>query len=74
MKPKMINVLIENCTIVDLRNLKRIVRMGQEAEAAGFDMVMISDHIVMGPNSGSTGRMENPRDYAMPGNQNPATP
>ncbi len=74
MKPKMINVLSENWTIVDPRDLKRIVRMAQEAEEAGFDMVMISDHIVMGPSAGSAGRMENPRDYAMPGNQDPATP
>jgi probable F420-dependent oxidoreductase len=47
--------------------------MAQEAEEAGFDMVMVSDHILMGPSAGSEGRMENPRDYAMPGNQDPAT-
>lgn len=74
MKPKMINVLSENWTIVNPRDLKRIVRMAQEAEDAGFDMVMVSDHIVMGPSAGSEGRMENPRDYAMPGNQDPAIP
>ncbi len=74
MKPKMISVLSENWTIVDPRDLKRIIRMAQEAEAAGFDMVMISDHIVMGSSAGSAGRMENPRDYAMPGNQDPVTP
>jgi probable F420-dependent oxidoreductase len=47
--------------------------MAQEAEDAGFDMVMISDHILLGPSAGSEGRMENPRDYAMPGNQDPFT-
>jgi alkanesulfonate monooxygenase SsuD/methylene tetrahydromethanopterin reductase-like flavin-dependent oxidoreductase (luciferase family) len=34
---------------------------------------MISDHVLLGPSAGSEGRMENPRDYAMPGNQDPAT-
>jgi alkanesulfonate monooxygenase SsuD/methylene tetrahydromethanopterin reductase-like flavin-dependent oxidoreductase (luciferase family) len=38
------------------------------------DGVMLSEHIVMGPSAGSAGRMENPRDYAAPGNQDPATP
>ena len=47
--------------------------MAQEAEDAGFDMIMISDHVLLGPSAGSEGRMENPRDYAMPGNQDPAT-
>jgi probable F420-dependent oxidoreductase len=48
--------------------------MAQEAEDAGFDMVMVSDHVLLGPSAGSAGRMANPRDYAMPGNQDPATP
>jgi probable F420-dependent oxidoreductase len=36
--------------------------------------VMFSEHIVLGPGAGARGRMENPRDYAAPGNQDPATP
>jgi probable F420-dependent oxidoreductase len=48
--------------------------MAQEAEDAGFDMVMVSDHVLLGPSAGSAGRMANPRDYAMPGNQDPRTP
>lgn len=60
--------------MTDPRDLMSLVRMAQEAEDAGFDMVMISDHVVMGPSAGASGRMENPRDYAMPGNQDPATP
>lgn len=70
----MVSVLTENWTIVNPRDLRAIVRMAQEAEDAGFDMVMVSDHIVLGPSAGSQGRMANPRDYAMPGNQDPATP
>lgn len=70
----MVSVLTENWTLTDPRDLPSLVRMAQEAEDAGFDMVMVSDHVVMGPSAGSSGRMENPRDYAMPGNQDPATP
>lgn len=73
MKPRLVSVLTENWTLVNPRDLRDVVRMAQEAEDAGFDMVMVSDHIVMGPSAGSAGRMENPRDYAMPGNQDPAT-
>ena len=48
--------------------------LAQEAEAAGIDGVMLSEHVVLGPSAGSRGRMPNPRDYAAPGNQDPATP
>ena len=72
--PRMVSVLTENWTMTDPRDLRAIVRMAQEAEDAGFDMVMVSDHVLLGPSAGSEGRMANPRDYAMPGNQDPATP
>jgi probable F420-dependent oxidoreductase len=45
-----------------------------EAEDAGVGTVMLSEHVVMGPSAGAAGRMVNPRDYAAPGNQDPATP
>jgi probable F420-dependent oxidoreductase len=48
--------------------------MAQEAEQAGIDGVMISEHIALGPSAGAGGRPANPRDYAAPGNQDPATP
>lgn len=72
-RPRMVSVLTENWTMTDPRDLRRLVRMAQEAEAAGFDMVMVSDHVLLGPSAGSAGRMANPRDYAMPGNQDPMT-
>ena len=72
-RPRMVSVLTENWTMTDPRDLRRLVRMAQEAEDAGFDMVMVSDHVLLGPSAGSTGRMANPRDYAMPGNQDPLT-
>ncbi len=48
--------------------------MAVVAEEAGFDAVMVSEHIVLGPSAGELGVMGNPRDYAMPGNQDPAMP
>ena len=73
MTPRLVSVLTENWTMADPRDIRGIVRMAQEAEDAGFDMIMISDHVLLGPSAGAQGRMENPRDYAMPGNQDPAT-
>ena len=72
--PRIVLVLTENWTLTAPRDLRALVRMAQEAEDAGVDGVMLSEHVVMGPSSGSAGRMENPRDYAAPGNQDPATP
>lgn len=56
------------------RDLRGLVRIAQEAEEAGVDGVMLSEHIVLGPGAGAKGLPENPRDYAAPGNQDPATP
>jgi alkanesulfonate monooxygenase SsuD/methylene tetrahydromethanopterin reductase-like flavin-dependent oxidoreductase (luciferase family) len=70
----MVSVLTENWTMTDPRDMRGLVRMAQEAEDEGFDMVMVSDHVLLGPSAGSDGRMSNPRDYAMPGNQDPFTP
>jgi probable F420-dependent oxidoreductase len=72
--PRIVLVLTENWTLTPARDLRALVRIAQEAEDAGVDGVMLSEHIVMGPSAGSGGRMENPRDYAAPGNQDPATP
>ncbi len=67
-------VLSENWTMVDPRDLRALVRIAAEAEDAGIDGVMLSEHLVLGPSAGARGRPENPRDYAAPGNQDPATP
>jgi probable F420-dependent oxidoreductase len=48
--------------------------MARIAEDCGIDAVMLSEHIVLGPSSGADGIMGIPREYAMPGNQDPATP
>ncbi len=64
-------VLTENWTITDPRDMRALVRMSQEAEQAGIDAVQLSEHVVLGPSAGAQGVMENPRDYAYPGNQEP---
>ncbi len=72
--PRMCLILSENWTMTSGRDLPRLVRWAREAEDAGFDSVMISEHIVLGPAAGANGIMANPREYALPGNQDPATP
>jgi probable F420-dependent oxidoreductase len=67
-------ILTENWTMTSGRDLPTLVRWAQVAEDAGFDSVMASDHVVLGPDAGAKGRMTNPREYALPGNQDPATP
>src|SRR5499425_1432061 len=51
-----------------------LVAFAVEAEQAGIDGVMVSEHIVLGPSANAGGLPANPRDYALPGNQDPATP
>lgn len=72
--PRIVLILTENHTLVPARDLRGLVRMAQIAEDAGIDAVMASDHIVLGPGADADGTMENPRDYALPGNQDPTTP
>ena len=72
--PKLILILSENWTMTSPRDLPSLVRMAVESEDAGFDAVMVSEHVVLGPDAGSDGLPDNPRDYALPGNQDPATP
>jgi probable F420-dependent oxidoreductase len=72
--PKLILILSENWTMTSPRDLRALVRFAVEAESAGFDAVMVSEHVVLGPDAASEGLPTNPRDYALPGNQDPATP
>ena len=74
MTPKLVLVLSENWTLTPPRDLRALVEMAVVAEEAGFDAVMVSEHIVLGPSAGADGVMGNPRDYALPGNQDPAMP
>jgi probable F420-dependent oxidoreductase len=71
---RLVCILSENHTLVPPADLGAVVRMAVEAERAGFDAVMASEHVVLGRGSDADGRPANPRDYALPGNQDPATP
>ena len=72
--PRMLLILSENWTLTSGRDLPGLVRWARVAEDAGFDAVMLSEHVVLGPDAGVGGVMGNPRDYAMPGNQDPEMP
>jgi probable F420-dependent oxidoreductase len=72
--PRLVLILSENHTLVPPSDLRSLLEMAVEAEAAGFDAVMVSEHVALGRGSDADGVPENPRDYALPGNQDPATP
>ena len=72
--PRLVLILSENHTLVPARDLRALVRMARQAEDAGFEAVMVSEHVVLGPGADADGVPANPRDYALPGNQDPATP
>ena len=64
-------ILTENQTLVDPRDLGGLVELAVIAEEAGFDAVMLSEHLALGPSANALGEPENPRAYAAPGNQDP---
>jgi alkanesulfonate monooxygenase SsuD/methylene tetrahydromethanopterin reductase-like flavin-dependent oxidoreductase (luciferase family) len=72
--PKLILILSENWTTASPRNLRQLVNFAVEAEEAGFDGVMVSEHIVLASGSDADGLPGNPREYALPGNQDPRMP
>ena len=72
--PKLVLILSENWTLTSPRDLRSLVGFAVQAEDAGIDAVMVSEHVVLGPDAGADGLPSNPRDYALPGNQDPATP
>src|ERR1700730_10887611 len=69
--PRLVLVLSENWTMTSPRDLRGLVRIAAEAEQAGIDTVMLSEHVVLGRGADAAGVMTNPRDYAAPGNQDP---
>jgi probable F420-dependent oxidoreductase len=74
MPPRILLILTENHTMWPGPDVADLVAFAVEAERAGLDGVMVSEHVVLGPSAGAAGRPANPRDYALPGNQDPATP
>jgi len=71
---RLVCILSENHTLIPARDLRGLVGTAVEAERAGFDAVMVSEHVVLGRGSDADGLPLNPRDYALPGNQDPDTP
>jgi probable F420-dependent oxidoreductase len=71
---RLLLILTENQTMRPPPDVNDLVAFAVTAERAGIDGVMVSEHIVLGPSANSAGLPLNPRDYAMPGNQDPATP
>ena len=72
--PKLLLILTENWTMRPAPDVADLVRFAVEAERAGIDGVMVSEHIALGPSADEAGLPANPRDYALPGNQDPASP
>jgi probable F420-dependent oxidoreductase len=66
-------VLSENWTLRPSPTLGDLVDMAVAAEAEGVDGVMMSDHVVLAASANVRGVPANPRDYALPGNQEPAS-
>jgi len=61
-KPRLLLNLSENWTLIDPRNVRGQVALAVEAERAGFDGVMFSEHVVMGNGADARGAPMNPRD------------
>jgi probable F420-dependent oxidoreductase len=74
MAPRLLLILTENQTMRPPPDVGDLVRFAVEAEQAGIDGVMVSEHIVLGRSANAAGLPANPREYALPGNQDPATP
>jgi probable F420-dependent oxidoreductase len=68
----MLMILTENHTLIDGDDLGGLVDLAVIAEQAGFDAVMLSEHVALGPSADALGRPLNPRAYAAPGNQDPS--
>ncbi|MCL6639817.1 MAG: TIGR03619 family F420-dependent LLM class oxidoreductase, partial [Candidatus Rokubacteria bacterium] len=72
--PRLVLVLSENHTLIPADRPRALVDLAVQAERAGFDAVMVSEHVVLGRGADDAGLPDNPRAYALPGMQHPATP
>jgi probable F420-dependent oxidoreductase len=72
--PRLLLILTENWTMRPAPDVADLVAFAVAAEQAGLDGVMVSEHVVLGPSAAAAGLPANPRDYALPGNQDPASP
>jgi probable F420-dependent oxidoreductase len=65
--------LTENWTITDPADMRALVRYAVDAEEAGFDGVVVNEHLVMGASANADGAPFNPREYLRPGIEDPET-
>ena len=73
-KPKVMLAMSELFTLLPPEEEHRHAEFARIAEAEGIEGLFVSEHVVMGPSAGSLGRPENPRQFVMPGMQDPMTP
>jgi alkanesulfonate monooxygenase SsuD/methylene tetrahydromethanopterin reductase-like flavin-dependent oxidoreductase (luciferase family) len=73
-KPKIMLAMSELFTLLKPEEEHRHIEFAGVAEGEGIAGLFVSEHVVMGPAAGALGRNENPRQFVMPGMQDPATP
>ncbi|HZV04670.1 MAG TPA: LLM class flavin-dependent oxidoreductase [Gemmataceae bacterium] len=73
-KPKVMLAMSELFTLLPAAEEHRHIEFARIAEAEGIDGLFVSEHVVMGSSAGALGRPDNPRQFVMPGMQDPATP
>ena len=73
-KPKVMLAMSELFTLLPADQEHRHIEFARIAEAEGIAGLFVSEHVVMGPSAGALGRPDNPRQFVMPGMQDPATP
>lgn len=73
-KPKVMLAMSELFTLLPADEEHRHIEFARIAEAEGIEGLFVSEHVVMGPSAGALGRPDNPRQFVMPGMQDPATP
>lgn len=73
-KPKVMLAMSELFTLLPADQEHRHLEFARIAEGEGIEAVFVSEHVVMGPSAGALGRPTNPREFVMPGMQDPDTP
>src|ERR1700726_3858618 len=73
-RPKVMLALSELYTLVPEKKERLYIEFAKIAEGEGIHAVFVSEHVVMGPSAGALGRPANPREFVLPGMQDPMTP
>ena len=73
-KPKVMLAISELFTLIPENEEHLHLELAKIAEAEGIEAVFASEHVVMGPSAGALGRPSNPREFVLPGMQDPEIP